>query len=326
MSINAYAAKKSKARLEPFSYEPAPLGEFDVEIAITHCGICHSDVHLADGDWGDVFPLVPGHEIIGTVAKAGPKSVVKLGARVGVGWQCSSCGECEWCERGEENLCPTKGATCEHHFGGFAERIVVDSRFAFPIPEKLSSESAAPLLCGGTTVYAPLKRYAKRGSKVGVVGIGGLGHLAVQFAKAMGCDVTAFSHSPEKETEAKQFGAARFLASPKEAAGSLDLIISTVHTNLDWASYLAALRPNGVLCQVGAVAEPMSIPAFSFIVGQKCVSGSSTGSVALIKEMLLFAAKHNISARTEVVPMKDVNLAMEKTRKGLARYRMVLRN
>lgn len=199
MTYHAYAARSARAHLEPFEYEPKPLGADDVEIAISHCGICHSDVHLVDGDWGDVFPVVPGHEIVGNVVGG---SAFSAGQRVGVGWQRNSCGECEWCAAGEEELCPKNEATCMGSFGGFADRIRVNRRFVFPIPEALPSEVAAPLLCGGVTVYSPLARFAGAGTRVGVIGIGGLGHLALQFAKAMGCEVTAFSRSRDKEAEA----------------------------------------------------------------------------------------------------------------------------
>ena len=193
MGFRAYAAHEQKGPLAPFVYEPGELGPNDVEIRVSHCGICHSDVHLVDGDWGaSSYPMVPGHEIVGTVAAAGPAvRQLAVGQRVGVGWQCGACLECEWCVSGQENLCAQEEATCVERPGGFAERIRVDGRFAFPIPDALRSEHAAPLLCGGVTVYAPLARFARPSLRVGVIGIGGLGHLALQFARAMGCEVTA---------------------------------------------------------------------------------------------------------------------------------------
>ena len=181
------------------------LGPHDVEIRISHCGICHSDVHLVDGDWGmGSYPMVPGHEIVGTVAALGPEvRHLEAGARVGVGWQRGACLACESCGAGDENLCAENEATCVGHHGGFADRIRLDGRFAFPIPEGLASENAAPLLCGGATVYSPLRRWVKPSMRVGVVGIGGLGHLGLQFARAMGCEVTAISSTPDKEAEAR---------------------------------------------------------------------------------------------------------------------------
>lgn len=333
MTIHAQAAMASKLSLEPFQYEPAALGPHDIEIAITHCGICHSDIHLIDNDWGiSSYPLVPGHEIIGTIVDAGGEvKHVKQGQRVGVGWQRSSCLVCEQCLRGDENLCAENRATCVGHHGGFAERIRVDSRFAFSIPDTLASENAAPLLCGGATVYSPMKHYGVVPSmRVGIIGIGGLGHLALQFANAFGCEVTAFSSTPEKEKEARDFGAHRFVASTnpaalKKAVCSLDFILSTVFANLDWNQYLSLLRPNGKLCFVGVPAGPIQIHIDALLGGQKSVCASVIGSRSTIREMLDFAARHDIEAMTEVMPLADVNKAIEKVRANRARYRMVLK-
>ena len=240
MTFNAYAAMKAKVRLEPFKYEPKPLADDEVEIAISHCGICHSDVHLVDGEWGDWFPLVPGHEIVGTVVTG---KAFEPGERVGVGWQRSSCGECEYCRAGEEVLCDKHEATCQGNFGGFADRIRVNERFAFTIPDELPSETAAPLLCGGVTVYTPLRKFAGQGSRVGVIGIGGLGHLALQFARALGCEVTALSRVADKEADARRFGADHFFTGGP-AKGSLDLVLNTAHAAPGMEAYLAALRPS----------------------------------------------------------------------------------
>jgi len=322
MAFNAYAAKHAKARLEPFRYEPKPLASDEVEIAISHCGICHSDVHLVDGEWGDWFPLVPGHEIVGTIAAG---KAFAPGERVGVGWQCSSCGECEYCRAGEEVLCSKNEATCQGNFGGFADRIRVNERFAFRIPDELPTESAAPLLCGGVTVYTPLRTHAGMGSRVGVIGIGGLGHLALQFARAIGCEVTAFSRVADKEPEARGFGAHHFLTGDP-ARGSLDLILNTAHASPDMEIYLRALRPKGVFCQLGASPLPLVVPATPLITGSLSVRGSAIGSPSIIREMLAFAARHGIAATTRVVPMREANEALDTTRRNLARYRMVLAN
>jgi uncharacterized zinc-type alcohol dehydrogenase-like protein len=322
MLFNAYAAKKAKARLAPFQYEPGPLGSDEVEIAISHCGICHSDVHLVDGEWGDWFPLVPGHEIVGTVTAG---KAFSPGERVGVGWQRDSCSECEYCQAGEEVLCPKHEATCQGHFGGFADRIRVNERFAFKIPEELPSESAAPLLCGGITVYTPLRNFANRGSRVGVIGIGGLGHLGLQFAKALGCEVTAFSRVADKEADARQFGADHFTTGEPEK-GSLDLILNTAHAAPNMDLYLGALRPKGVFCQLGAAPSPLAVAAMPLIGGSRTVTGSAIGSPAKIREMLALAAERGITARTEVLSMRDANEALDRTRRNQARYRMVLAN
>lgn len=321
MTIHALAVKSAGEPLQAFDYEPKPLGPGDVEIAISHCGICHSDVHLADGEWGDVFPLVPGHEIVGNVVAGGGFAP---GTRVGVGWQCNSCGTCDYCREGEEVLCPGNQATCMGNFGGFADRIRVDRRFVFAIPAALASEAAAPLMCGGITVYSPLRRHAGAGSRVGVVGIGGLGHLAVQFASAMGCEVTAFSRSRDKEAEARRLGAQHFVTGEPER-GALDLVLNTAHFAPDMNVFLGALRPRGVFCQLGAAPEPLTVGSMSLIGGRRTVCGSAIGNPHEIREMLDLAAEKGLGAVTEVMPMERANDALDRTRRNQARYRVVLR-
>jgi uncharacterized zinc-type alcohol dehydrogenase-like protein len=330
MTIHAYAARRKKSALAPFEYEPKPLGAHDVEIAITHCGICHSDVHLVDGDWGvGSYPMVPGHEIVGTVAVVGPEAApLKPGDRVGVGWQRGACLRCDACLRGDENLCAGNVATCVDNHGGFADRIRLDGRFAFPIPASMASETAAPLLCGGITVYSPLRRWVRPSMRVGVVGIGGLGHLALQFARAMGCEVAAISSSPDKEKAARSLGAHRFLATGerkalRSAAGTLDFVLSTVFVPPDWMGLLGALRPNGVLCLVGAPDEPISLPPH-VLLSQKVVTGSVIGGRPAIREMLDFAARHGVAAKTEPRALAEADTALDHVRKGKARYRVVL--
>ena len=333
MAINAYAAMAAKQELQPFEYEPRPLRPHEIDIAVSHCGICHSDIHLIDNDWqNSVYPLVPGQEVVGTVSRAGDLvGHLQVGQRVGVGWQSGACYTCEYCSNGEENLCQTKTATCVGHHGGFADFVVADSRFAFPLPDQLASENAAPLLCGGITVYAPLKHYdIQPHMKVGVVGIGGLGHMALQFARAFGCKVTAFSSSPDKEPEAKQFGAHRFVnsADPKALKAiqrTLDFIVVTVFSDLDWMAYLNALRPHGKLCFVGAVANPITIPVMPILIGHKSICGSATGGRPMITEMLDFAARHGIQAQTELMPFELCNDAIARLRSNKARYRIVLK-
>lgn len=331
--VDAYAASEAGAALAPHQYSPDALGPHDVEIDITHCGICHSDLHLIDGDWGtSEYPLVPGHEIVGTIAGRG--SLVtdhQVGDRVGVGWQAGSCHHCEWCVQGEENLCANIVDTCVGRPGGFANRIRLDGRFAFRIPDSLGSEQAAPLFCGGVTVYSPLRRYARPQSRVGVIGIGGLGHLAIRFANAFGCEVTAFSSTAAKEEEARSLGAHHFVSSVDDAAlksvkGSFDLILSTVNRPLKWQRYVNALRPHGVLSFVGALDEPMKLPTGLLVAGNRAVSGSLIGGRAAIREMLDFAAFHGIGAQVEVLPMTQVNAALDRLRKNDVRYRFVLAN
>lgn len=331
MVFHGYVAHNPGDTLVPYTYEPEPLGAEDVEVAISHCGICHSDVHIIDGDWGHHHPAVAGHEVVGTVAALGSNvKSLQIGQRVGIGWQSGSCMECEWCIRGETNLCPNSLATCKDRPGGFADRIRVDARFAFPIPDALDSVNAAPLLCGGITVYAPLAHFGVRPSdRVGVIGIGGLGHLAVQFAAKMGCEVTAFSTSPSKEAEARTLGAHHFInskddAQMKAARRSLDFIISTVNVNLDWDSYIKVLRPDGMLCFVGALSDPIQISTGLLLGNRRSVSGSPIGSRAQMQEMLDFAARHQVVAQTELLPMAEINTALDKVRRNEARYRMVV--
>lgn len=333
MMIHGYAVKAPKETLQPYEYDSENLGLWDIDVKISHCGICHSDLHLIDDDWGfSQYPLVPGHEIVGTITAVGSNvKTLKVGQRVGIGWQRSSCLSCEWCKHGDENLCAKQEATCVGHKGGFAGSIRTDSRFAFLIPDKLSSEYAAPLLCGGITVYSPLKTHKIDASKhVGVIGIGGLGHMALQFAKAMGAKVAAFSSTPSKEEEAKKFGADLFIDSrtlnqQTNLANAFDLILCTIVEPLDWSIYLNLLRPKGTLCFVGAQREPATIPIFPLITGRKGVDGSNIGNRHDIKEMLEFASIHKIRPQIEIFPISDVNVAIQKLRDNKVRYRAVLK-
>ena len=328
--VHAYAAPGASQPLEKFVYEANDPQSYEVEVKITHCGVCHSDLNVIDGNWVD-YPCVAGHEIVGTISRCGANvDWLEVGQRVGIGWQASSCLACEWCIRGEENLCPNQTLTCVGHYGGFADTIIADSRFVYPIPDEIPSEQAAPLLCAGLTVYSPLRDYSVSSeSRVGVIGIGGLGHLALQFARAFGCEVTAFSTTPDKEAEAKRFGAHRFILSTdaeqmESTRYTLDFILCTVNANLNWRPFLKALRPNGMLCLVGVIAGELRIPAMPLIGNQKSVRGSFIGSRSTMHEMLIFAARHHITSQIELLPMSDVNIALEKVRNNQARYRMVL--
>jgi len=332
MCIKCYAAMKNGAALEEFSYELKPLGAKDIKIEITHCGVCHSDVHLIDNDWGfSEFPLVPGHEIVGTVAEVGAEvEALKVGQRVGVGGQARSCHECEYCTQGQDIFCPTPVYTAVHEYGGFATAIQVDSRFAFPIPESISSEVAAPLLCAGITTFVPLARGVSSTSKVGVIGVGGLGHVALQYAKAFGCEVTAFSTSPDKEEYAKGLGAHHFVNSKDPAqmeatAGKLDFILSTVCADLPWGDYLNALKPNGTICVVG-IGETIEIPTLPLIFGQKTITSSLIGNPSDFTKMLEFSALHNVAPQVKVMPMSQAAEAIETVRTSYLGHRIVLTN
>jgi uncharacterized zinc-type alcohol dehydrogenase-like protein len=331
-TFHGWAATSAKTALVPFSYEPAELGPNDVEIAVSHCGICHSDLHLVDNGWNiSKYPFVPGHEVVGRVVAVG-SAVTHLapGQRVGVGWQRSACLTCELCLDRMDNLCAAQTATCVGHHGGFADRLRTDARYAFPLPDGLDGAAAAPLLCGGATVYAPMRRYGVGAhSSVGVIGIGGLGHIALLMLRALGCEVTAFSSSPGKREEALAMGANGFVASTDarelhKLAGRFDLILSTVHVKLDWITFLKTLRPNGTLCLLGSPPGVMAIPAGALFQGQKSITASEIADRATIGEMLRFAARHGIAPVIERRPLEDVNAAMDRVRDNAVRYRMVL--
>lgn len=332
--IQGYAVHAAGAELVSYKYEPGELRPQDIEIRITHCGMCHSDLHLIDNDWGlSQYPFIPGHEIVGTVATFG--SAVQgfaVGDRVGVGWQADSCGHCEWCRKGEENLCPHAAPTCVRRNGGYAEAIRVNARFALKLPEKLESESTAPLFCAGITVYSPLRLHGiNASSRVGIIGIGGLGHIALQFARAFGAEVTAFSTSAAKEEESRKLGAHHFVNTResktlKGLAGSFDFILSTINADQDWPAYIAALRPHGTLCFVGVPPSPASLPVFPLISAIKTVTGCNSGSPMQIQEMLDVAARHGIKAQTERFAMSKANDAVKRLRKNQVRYRAVLAN
>ncbi len=332
--IHGLAAHAAGAQLLAYKYSPGEIEANDVEVKISHCGVCRSDVHLIDNDWGSSrYPFIPGHEIVGSVLAIG--SGVRdraVGERVGIGWQADSCGVCEWCRQGDEQLCRKARPTCVGRNGGYADRIRVNARFAIPVPNILESENVAPLLCAGITVYSPLRNHQVRPcSRVGVIGIGGLGHIALQFAKAFGAEVTAFSTSKDKEPEATSLGAHHFVntrdtGALKKIAGSFDLLLSTVSAAQDWQSYIAALRPKGTLCMVGVPPSPLQLQAFSLIGGQKAIAGSVTGSPRDLHEMLDVAARHGVKAITERFPMARANDAIDRVKKNQVRYRAVLVN
>ncbi|HXY59875.1 MAG TPA: NAD(P)-dependent alcohol dehydrogenase [Methylocystis sp.] len=330
--IRAWAAKGRKQKLEPFNYEPGELGPEEVEIAVEHCGICHSDLSVINDDWGiSTYPLIPGHEAVGRVVALGAAAKgLRLGQKVGVGWSAGSCLHCRQCLAGDQHLCAENVATILGHNGAFADRLRAQWPWAIPLPENLDMREAGPLLCGGVTVFSPLKIFdVKPTHRVGVVGIGGLGHLALKFARAWGCEVVAFTSNLAKAEEAKSFGAHEVLGSRSaeelaRASDSLDLLLVTANVPLDWSALIATLRPKGRLHLVGAVLEPIAINAMHLIDAQHSLSGSPTGSPVTIAEMLEFAARHGILPQTEHFPLDEVNEALARLAAGKARYRIVL--
>lgn len=334
MPIKAYAADAPGGELKPFEYEPGPLQAEEVEIQVEYCGICHSDLSMLNNDWGITqYPFVPGHEVVGTIAAIGEGvTTLKLGQRVGLGWFSDSCMHCSACMAGDHNLCPTAEQTIVGRYGGFADRVRAHQEWVLPLPEGLSPETAGPLFCGGITVFNPIVQFdVKPTDHVGVIGIGGLGHMALRFLRAWGCDVTAFSSSADKEAEARELGANHFVNSrdPKsveQVANSLDLILSTVNADLDWATYLMALKPKGRLHFVGVVPSPVSLSIFPMILGQKSVSGSPLGSPATLAKMLEFAARQGVEPVTEMFAFDQVNEALAHLHAGKARYRIVLKH
>lgn len=333
LKFQAYASLKPGEKLQPWEYEPAPLGSNDVEIAVTHNGLCHTDIHMRDNDWNvSKFPLVAGHEVVGNVTQIGADVTgIKIGDRLGFGWISNSCRVCDACLRGEENICRQgyKGLIVGNH-GGFANKLRACADFAYKIPDNLDSASAAPLLCAGITVYTPLRTYIKYpGAKVGVLGIGGLGHLAIKFAEAMGAEVTAFSTTSDKEAEAKEFGAHYFCnwkntEQIKEVSGTLDLLLCTVSSEIDWNKAFGLLANNGVLCLVGLPVSTLNIPLLPLVFGQKAIAGSVVGGRRFMKEMLEFAAIHQIKPMIETIPISQINAAMDRVVANKARYRIVL--
>jgi alcohol/geraniol dehydrogenase (NADP+) len=329
--IDAWVAKAAKQKLVRQKFDLGPLGAEDVEVRVEHCGLCHSDVSVLNNEWGiSQFPAVLGHEVVGRVIEAGSAAKgLKVGQRVGIGWTASSCMHCRQCKSGDQHLCLQAQPTIIGHRGGFASHVRSHWAWALPLPEPLDFTEAGPLLCGGITVFNPLVIYARPTSRVGIVGIGGLGHMGVKFAAAYGCDVTAFTSSETKFDEARGFGANRVVSSRdsaaiKKLAGMFDLLIVTVNVTLDWETMIASLAPNGRMHVVGAVPEPIPVASAPMIFGQKSVSGSPTGSPVAIETMLDFAARHDITPQTEHLPMSRINEAFERLEAGKARYRIVL--
>ncbi|MET8593399.1 NAD(P)-dependent alcohol dehydrogenase [Streptomyces sp. NPDC005078] len=338
-TVAAYAAPAGKAPLERTTIERRAVREFDVLIDIKFAGICHSDIHQAREGWGEaIFPMVPGHEIAGVVSEVGA-GVTKfaVGDRVGVGCMVDSCRECDNCDAGSEQHCTGMvgtynaiGKDGEPTYGGYSTHVVVDENFVVRIPDGLSLDVAAPLLCAGITTYSPLKQWgAGPGKKVAVIGLGGLGHTAVKIAHALGAEVTVLSQSLRKKDDGLKLGADHYYATsdPKtfeELAGSFDLIVSTVSAPLDFGAYLGLLRTGGALVNVGAPEEPVALQLFSLIGGNKILAGSMIGGIAETQEMLDFCAGHGIGAEIERIAASEINEAYERVLASDVRYRFVI--
>lgn len=336
----AYATFEVKGEAKPWEFELHELGAEDVELKLTHSGVCHSDIHSIDGDWGiPNFPLVAGHELLGEVTAVGANvTKFKIGDRIGVGPQANSCGACRQCQRNSETYC-TAGMVQTYNSklpdgyitkGGYAQYHRTNAKFAFKIPENLDPAGAAPLLCAGVTVFTPLKECGvDYKSKVAVVGLGGLGHVALKIARAMGAEVTAISTSASKEAECKSFGAHEFIVSTDDAqmaaaAGQFDVILNTSSASLDWAKYLSLLQARGTWVQLGAPPCSIGLAPFQLIFKGISFRGSLIGSPRDFEDMFELCGRHNIVCAVETVPVSKINEALQKVRDNKARYRMVL--
>ena len=339
-----YAAPAAKAPLGPHDFERRETREHDVVIDIKYCGICHSDIHQARNEWSEyqeeaIFPMVPGHEIAGVVTAVGRNVTrYKVGDKVGVGCFVDSCRTCPECKQGLEQYC-TVGTIWTYNardkegnptYGGYSQRIVVDENYVLRMPDNLPLEACAPLLCAGITLYSPLKHWnAGPGKKVAIVGLGGIGHMGVKLAHALGAEVTVLSHSLKKQTDAKRLGADHFYATSTpetftKMARQFDLIINTVSALVDWKEYLTLLKVDGTMVIVGLPEKDIPIAAFSLTSGRRSLAGSQIGGIREIQEMLDFCARHQITSDVEVVPTQKVNEAYERVLKSDVRYRFVI--
>ncbi len=341
MKTRGYAAQSAETPLAPFEFERRTPGDRDVQIAIDFCGICHSDIHTARNEWGATpYPCVPGHEIIGRVVKAG-KSVsrFKEGQRVGVGCFVNSCGTCAKCKAGQENYCEN-GFTMTYGsydsdgktptFGGYSNQIVVDERFVLNVPDRLDAAASAPLLCAGITTYSPLKEAGvTKGSRVAVMGLGGLGHMGVKLAASFGAEVTVMSRSPEKEADARRLGAHEFVLTNTpgaldKLAGRYDAILDTISAKHDLNGPLSCLKTRGTLILVGASPENLEFSPFPLIFGNRKIVGSLVGGIPETQEMLDHCGKHGITSDIEMITPDGINAAYERTLKGDVKYRFVV--
>lgn len=335
--IKAYAAQEAGKPFESFEFDPGELAPDGVEIEVEYCGVCHSDLSMLDNDWGMTqYPFVGGHEVTGKITSIGehvPGGNLEVGDRVGLGWYSGSCMHCRSCMHGDHNLClnEPQGTIVQRH-GGFADKVRCHWGWAIKLPEALDAAKAGPLFCGGITVFNPIvQNHISPLSRVAVIGIGGLGHMALMFLRAWGCEVTAFSTSSSKEEEARELGAHEFVNTKEDGAlekleGKFDLILNTANADLDWDKLMATLGPKGRLHTVGAVPGKFGVDqVFPMLLGQKAFSASPLGSPATTADMLEFCARHDIAPVIEELAMGDINDAFEKLRSGSPRYRLVLK-
>jgi len=340
-TVSAYAATSATDPLTRTTITRRDVGSHDVAFDIHFAGICHSDIHTVRGEWGDVaYPLVPGHEIAGIVTEIGPGvTKFKVGDRVGVGCFVDSCRECAQCRAGEEQYCDNPGMVGTYNGvgrdgqptqGGYSGAIVVDENYVLSIPDALPLDKAAPLLCAGITTYSPLRHWgAGPGKRVAVIGLGGLGHMAVKLAVAMGADVTVLSQSLKKMEDGLRLGAGQYRATSdpdtfEQLAGSFDLILNTVSANLDLADYLGLLKLDGTLVELGMPEHPMEVPAAALIFGRRSIAGSLIGGIAETQEMLDFCAEHDVTPEIEVIEPDYLNDAYERVLASDVRYRFVI--
>jgi uncharacterized zinc-type alcohol dehydrogenase-like protein len=340
-ATKAFGAQSATSPIAPLTIERRNPKPHDVQIEIKYCGVCHSDLHTARNEWGGtVYPVVPGHEIVGVVTAVGSHvKKFKVGDIAGIGCLVDSCRECDNCKEGLEQYCSNgmvgtyggmekDGSGATH--GGYSKAILAHEDFVLHISDKLPLEAVAPLLCAGITTYSPLRHWKiGKGHKVGILGLGGLGHMGVKLAAAMGADVTMLSHSPSKEKDAKRLGAHHFVwtgdaAQVKAVMGTFDFILDTVSADHDYNFYLGLLRTNGVMVCVGVPPTPAQIPAFNLIFGRKSFAGSLIGGLPETQEMLDFCAEHNIVSDIELIRMDEINEAYERMLKGDVRYRFVI--
>ncbi|ROP72984.1 putative zinc-type alcohol dehydrogenase-like protein [Frigoribacterium sp. PhB107] len=340
-TVKAYAAPSATEPLVPTTIERRDVGPKDVMIDIAYAGICHSDIHTVRGEWGEIqYPQVVGHEIVGTVSEVGSEVTKhKVGDRVGVGCMVNSCGECEYCQRGDEQYCakgntgtytsvdPADGTVTQ---GGYSQAVVVTEDFVLRVPESLDYDKVAPLLCAGITLYSPLHHWGvTKGTKVAIVGMGGLGHMGVKIAAALGADVTVLSQTTSKEEDSLRFGAKAHYATSDEQtftdlANSFDLIVNTVSAKIDMGAYLGLLAVDGTLVNVGAPSEPLEVPAFALIPARRSWAGSAIGGIRETQEMLDFCAEHGILPETELISADQINEAYDRVLKSDVRYRFVI--
>jgi uncharacterized zinc-type alcohol dehydrogenase-like protein len=335
MKIKSYAALNAGEALVPYEYEVGALAAEEVQVEVDYCGVCHSDLSMIDNEWGvSSFPVIAGHEVIGRISALGEAAQnkgLKVGQRVGIGWTAKSCQHCNACINGEHVNCENGSVPTIMNKGGFASHLRADWQWVIPLPEALDITSAGPLLCGGITVFKPLlMHHVTATSRVGVIGIGGLGHMAIKLLRAMGAEVTAFSSNASKTESIKAMGADRVVNSRdpqalNALAGQFDLIISTVAVDLDWQPYFQALAPHGSFHTVGAVMKPFEVPAFTLITGDRAVTGSSTGSPGQLRSLMKLASRADIAPHVEEFPMSKINEALDHVRAGKANFRVVLK-